>query len=96
MIMEFQQNGGSLADRDAIRKVARISMQSNVSTGFHKSMGRLVASLVDSIETNTLIQPFHWLRLAVASTETVPMYAMNLYNSEMREQKRSLANNLTE
>jgi hypothetical protein len=39
---------------------------------------------------NTLIQPFHHIRVVVGTTENNPVYAMSLIHNEMREQKRTL------
>lgn len=88
-ILSYQLRGGLLADRDKLRKLAH-RLIGPQATLYDRSVAQLIASITDSIEENTLVQPFHWIRTTIAATE-MPLVGMNLYTAENILQKQTLS-----
>lgn len=90
-ILDYQLNGGTFKTRDAIRKLASTIFRHPRSTPSLVTASRLVLSLVDDVQVNTLIQPFHWIRATLGASETNPVFGMYLVRSETFRQKVTLA-----
>lgn len=89
-ILDYQLNGGTFKTRDAIRSLATTIFRHPRSTPPLIATARLVLSVVDDVQVNTLIQPFHWIRAVVGASEFNPTFGMYLVRSEMFRQKVTL------
>lgn len=88
--LEYQLNGGTFKQQDSLKKFVTSVMRHPNASEFHVNMCRLMASTFDGVTDNTLIQPFHWIRAALARTESNPVFGLTLFNSEMMQQKLTL------
>ena len=88
--LDFQLNGGTFKHQDRLKRFVNETIRHPLGTEFTTNMCRLIASTLDSVQENTLIQPFHWIRAALARTESNPVYGLTLSNAEMAQQKLTL------
>lgn len=89
-LLDYQLNGGTFKAQSELKKYVAAVMKHPKATKQQEAMCRLMMAIIDPIEDNTLFQPFHWIRAALAATETSPVYSMTLYTSEMQKQKVTL------
>lgn len=88
--LEFQLEGGGFKAQTTIRNAARAIVNRPETSRKHKAVGRLMLSTLDDIQFNTLVQPFHWIRLSYALSENDVAFSMSLYATEMSKQKTTL------
>jgi len=88
--LNFQLYGGTFQAAAALRKQAVATMKSGGRTARQMAAAKLILSTMDEIQFNTLVQPFHWIRLAKAVEEQCPVYSLAAYAIEKHKQKLTL------
>ncbi len=89
-ILSFQLEGGSFKTREMLRKRAARFYKHPEATPYLTAFSRLLLSVADDDPINTMIQPFHWIRAVLATSDPNPVFGMGLAKSEMFRQKVTL------
>lgn len=93
--LEYQLEGGGFKTKNRLYDVASSFVNHPKMSNKQKTVAKIILSTLDDIQFNTLVQPFHWIRLAVAQTENDPTFSMSLYLTEIIKQKTTLCSMLS-
>lgn len=88
--LEYQLEGAGLKSQERIKDHAKHIISNPIASSKQKIVARLMLSTFDNVQFNTLVQPFHWIRLAVALTESDSTFSMALHCTERSKQKLTL------
>lgn len=88
--MDLQLNGGTFKAQERLKAFVAQVMRHPRANPYMLAGCRLIMSVCDGVQVNTVIQPFHWIRSVIAASEANPVYGMTLYQAEMQEQKVAL------